>query len=87
MCGTVFILFWMVRNRMLQVRATKEQYERIRVLSRERGFATISDYVRYVCLSHDFALFDKVHEIHAALVQMRGEKRMVDDDVGTRVLT
>jgi hypothetical protein len=58
----------MVRNRSVQVRLTKDQYERIRANCSVRGFGTLSSYIRFTALDQDFVLLQKVHEIHRHLL-------------------
>jgi len=61
----------MVRNRTIQIRLTKDQYERIKNYSRIKGFNSLSGYLRFVALDQDFLLHQKISEIH---VHLLGEK-------------
>ena len=66
----------MVRNRTVQVRLTKDQYERMRGNCQVRGFGTLSSFIRFVTLEQDLVLQQKVHEIHRHLLGMpKVEKR------------
>lgn len=58
----------MVMNRTIQVRMTRQQYERIESNAVLKGFSSLSTYMRYVALEHDFALYEKVSELHAFLL-------------------
>ena len=61
----------MVMIRTIQVRMTRDQYERIKNNSRIKGFNSLSSYMRYVALDQDFVLQSKIAEIHRHLF---GEK-------------
>lgn len=65
----------MVKNRSVQVRLTKNQYERIWNNCGARGFATLSDYIRYVTLVQDLATQQKIHEIHDLLIGSTERKK------------
>jgi hypothetical protein len=54
----------MVSTRSIQVRMTRDQYERIKNNSRVKGFNSLSAYLRYVALDQDFVLQQKIIEIH-----------------------
>jgi len=65
----------MVRNRTIQVRLTKDQYEQIWAVCRSRGFSHLSSYIRFVALHQDLVLQQKVHEIHRHLLGERKTER------------
>lgn len=52
----------------IQIRLTKDQFERIKNYSRMKGFASMSGYLRFVALDHDFVLQQKIFEIHDHLL-------------------
>jgi len=58
----------MVLNRTIQIRLTKDQYERIKNNSRIKGFSSLSSYLRYVALNQDFVLHQRILEIHGHLL-------------------
>jgi len=53
---------------------TAKQYAEVKALAVDRGFACVSDYVRFLVLQRDFALYDLVHEIHRRVCSAK-EKR------------
>ena len=61
----------MVRNRSIQVRLTRLQYDRICENTEAQGFNSLSAYIRFKALRQDFGLFEKVSDIHTHLL---GEK-------------
>jgi len=65
----------MVRNRTVQVRLTKDQYERMKGNCQVRGFGTLSSFIRFVTLEQDLALQQKVHEMHEFLLGPKKEPR------------
>ena len=54
----------MVMNRSIQVRMTKDQYERIRRNSQVKGFHSMSSFMRFASLERDFIVEQKIIEIH-----------------------
>ncbi len=65
----------MVMIRTIQVRMTRDQYERIKNNSRIKGFNSLSSYMRYVALDQDFVLQSKIAEIHRHLLSDEPRKR------------
>jgi hypothetical protein len=61
----------MVRLRALQVRVTRDQYERLKQAATNKGFASLSSYVRYVTLEHESFIERKILEIHQHLIKER----------------
>ncbi len=59
----------MVMLRVVQVRMTRDQYERLKNNAQVKGFSSLSSYVRYVALQHDFFLERKILEIHHHLLK------------------
>ena len=57
----------MVMIRTIQIRLTRQQYERIKNESRIRGFNSLSAYIRYQALQKDEAIERKIYEIHQAV--------------------
>ena len=54
----------MVMNRTIQVRMTKDQYERIRNNTEVKGFHSMSAFMRFAALERDFIVEKKVCEIY-----------------------
>ena len=59
-----------VLNRTIQIRLKKEQYERIKNYSTQRGFNSLSSFLRFVALEQDFALQQKIYETHEKTSQL-----------------
>lgn len=57
-----------VMTRTIQVRLTRDQYQRIKDNSQLKGFNSLSAYLRFAGLDRDFLLHQKVSEIHAHLL-------------------
>lgn len=53
-----------VMNRTIQVRMTKDQYERIRLNTEMKGFDSMSSFMRYAALERDVVIEQKIIEIH-----------------------
>ena len=58
----------MVMIRTIQIRLTKDQYERITNNSRVKGFSSLSAYLRFVALDQDLVFQDKIAEIYTHLL-------------------
>jgi len=58
----------MVKIRTIQIRLTRDQYERIKNYSRIKGFNSLSGYLRYMGLDQDFILQQKISEMHNHLL-------------------
>jgi hypothetical protein len=58
----------MVMIRAIQVRTTRDQYERIKNNAKAKGFSSLAGYLRHVALQHDLVLEQKVSEIHEHLL-------------------
>lgn len=56
----------------IQIRLTRDQYERIRNNSQIKGFGSMSSYLRFLALDQDFILQKKIFEIHAHLLGSDG---------------
>jgi len=54
----------MVMNRTIQVRMTKDQYERVRNNTEVKGFHSMSAFMRFAALERDFIVEKKIIEIH-----------------------
>lgn len=65
----------MVSNRTIQVRMTRRQYDQIRLLAQNRGFNSLSAYMRYVALDQDFVMRQKIAEIHRHLLGDQAPKK------------
>ncbi len=65
----------MVMNRTIQIRLTKNQYERIKIYSKTKGFNSLSGYLRHLGLEQDFLLQEKISEIHNHLLGIKTNKK------------
>jgi len=54
---------------------TKDQYERIKTDSRNKGFSSLSSYLRYIALEQDMTLRHKIYEIHQHIVPDAGNRK------------
>jgi hypothetical protein len=57
----------MVRIRTIQIRLTRQQYDRIKNDCGMKGFGTLSSYLRYLALHQDESLSNRIREIHTLL--------------------
>jgi len=64
----------MVKNRMLQVRVTREQYERVSENANRQGFSSISDFVRFQTLEREWGMEQKITAIHDLLISQEVAK-------------
>ncbi len=71
----MFCVVNMVKIRTVQVRMTRDQYERIKNNSKVKGFNSLSAYLRYVALEQDFVLRQKISEIHDHLLGDKTKKK------------
>jgi len=58
----------MNKTRFIQIRVTKNQYERINNNARAKGFLTVSAYIRDLALGKDAAFERKVNELYEEIV-------------------
>lgn len=58
----------MVRIRTIQVRLSRQEYDRIKNDGLAKGFNTLSAYLRYLALYRDQAICRKILEIHESVV-------------------
>ena len=58
----------MLKIRVIQVRLSREQYDRIKNDCTAKGFGSLSSYFRYLALYRDQALSKKILEIHDSVV-------------------
>jgi len=65
----------MVKIRTVQVRMTRDQYEKMKNNSKVKGFNSLSAYLRYVALEQDFVLRQKLSEIHDHLLGDQTKKK------------
>ena len=54
----------MVNKRVIAVRVTKDQHERIKLRAQAKGFKTVSSYVRDSLLGRDLAFEDKFNRLY-----------------------
>ena len=67
----------MVMIKAVQVRLTRNQWERLRNYAEMNGFSSLASYIRYVALDQDFVLRQKIFEIHSFLLgdQSKSKKK------------
>jgi hypothetical protein len=58
----------MVRIRTIQVRLTRQQYERIKTDATVKGFSSLSAYMRHLALHRDDSLAIKICEMHSLIL-------------------
>ena len=58
----------MVKIRTIQVRLTRQQYDRVKNDSVEKGFGTLSSYFRYLALHREQAISKMIIQIHDSVV-------------------
>ena len=58
----------MVNTRMIYVRLTRSQHERIKQNTRDSGFESISSYVRFMAIDPDLKMQQRIYEIHQHLL-------------------
>ena len=54
----------MCRNRVVQIRLTERQYDRVILRKEHAGYKTISQFIRDLMLKEDLAMLRLVQEIH-----------------------
>jgi len=54
----------MCRNRVVQVRLTERQYERVILRKEHAGYKTISQFVRNMILKDDLAVYRMISEMY-----------------------
>ena len=54
----------MLNNRIIQVRVTQRQFERIQLRKEALGYVTLSQFVRDLLLKEDLATYKMIQEIH-----------------------
>ncbi len=69
----------MVNSHAVQVRVTKTQHEKMLLNARNRGFYTLSDYMRYAALEQDFAMDSMIRDIHKHLIDTPQKKSKKQD--------
>ena len=62
----------MVNTRMIYVRVTRDQHERIRNNCRIGGFESVSSYIRFMAIDPNLSMQQRIFEIHEYLL---GTKR------------
>ncbi len=63
----------MASTKFIQLRVTKEQYERIRNKSQAKGHKTISSFMRAAALEKDLVFEKKFDEIHSLVKKQFGK--------------
>ncbi|MFH1134251.1 MAG: hypothetical protein V1735_07240 [Nanoarchaeota archaeon] len=69
----------MIKNRLIQVRVTRSQYERILSNAQAKGNKTISEFVRRSVLGMDTLIEKKIHIIYEAVVEKKEEPGCGED--------
>lgn len=67
---TVSLLFWglnVPRNKLLQIRVTQSEAERLGNLAKITGHKNISEFVREHCLRSDLLMHEKLNKILSEL--------------------
>ncbi len=62
----------MCRNRVVQVRLSEKQYERILLRRDNAGYTTLSQFIRDLLLKEDLAVLKMLQDIHKKVI---GEDR------------
>lgn len=60
----------MVKTKLLQIRLSANEYERIRNNTHAKGYSTIASYLRAVALEKDLFTETKIAEIHQMMKQI-----------------
>ena len=60
--------FKMALIRTIQIRLSRDQYDRIKADALASGFYSVSGYLRYLALGRNFFLETKINEIHQMIV-------------------
>jgi hypothetical protein len=53
----------MVRTRALQIRLTRDEYQRLYTLAHDHGYPSLAAYVRHATLGQDTTLTDLLHDL------------------------
>ncbi len=65
----------MVMIRVVQVRLTRDQHQRLKNYAEMKGFSSLASYIRYVALDQDFVVRQKIFEIHNYLLGDKNKKK------------
>ena len=65
----------MCRNRVIQLRVTKKQYEMILNKKENLGYVSLSQFVRDLLLKNDLATFRMISEIHDKIMGNKNEAK------------
>ena len=60
----------MVKNRTIQIRLTKDEFETIKINAKRKGFYSLSGFLRHLAIDHDFITHRKIHEIHKHILAL-----------------
>ena len=61
----------MVNNRMILIRVTRNQAERIRNNAHAKGFKTVSAYIRSIALEHDLQFDQKFNRLYETILNSK----------------
>ena len=70
----------MVNQKLLSVRLTKNQHERIRIKAEAKGYKTISSYVRALTLGNDLGFEQKFDKMYDKVVNEDSENREINNN-------
>jgi len=59
----------MINNHMLRIRVSREQLDKLKSIALNKGYKTLSSYIRDVSLNRDLFLEKKILEIHNEVVK------------------
>lgn len=65
----------MANIKAIQIRLTRQQYEKMKNETQRRGFNSLSTYIRHQTLHRDDIIERKIHEIHHAVTEVPKQKR------------
>lgn len=54
----------MTQNRVIQIRVTEKQFERVRLRKEALGYKTLAQFVRDILLKEDLATYKMLQEIY-----------------------
>ncbi len=60
----------MARNRVIQVRVTERQFERIHLRKDALGYKTLSQFVRDILLKEDLTSYKMIQEIYKKVQEL-----------------
>lgn len=58
------------KNKILKFRITSQQYNILKNITEAKGFATLSDYLRFIALEKNLLFDRKIDEIYNAVMKL-----------------